>query len=249
MSSKAPECALIQKCDWNGESYTALVVQKERKPFVGEGQELIGLRFLARHLVTFNFPKGMLYLKRTDWSPPAIRDLTSPNKITGPNAARVPRSVLTLGPHGAYGHMERMEIVVFSFVAAISGACFTSIGCRRARVQHRRPGWHLALLGLLVTVLLTILYVGRQTCFIQSDGMTTRVDFGHQLFLRQHRQRGSLSYHRWLLSIISEPSSEMKSLRPSKAPAPNRRPRFPLGVCDRFHYPFLCFTSPHGGGR
>ena len=89
MSSKAPECALIQKCDWNGESYTALVVQKERKPFVGEGQELIGLRFLARHLVTFNFPKGMLYLKRTDWSPPAIRDLTSPNKITGPNAARV----------------------------------------------------------------------------------------------------------------------------------------------------------------
>jgi hypothetical protein len=62
-------------------------------------------------------------------------------------------------------NMEHMEIVVFSFVAATSGACFTSIGCRRARVQHRRPGWHLALLCLLVTVLLTILYVGRADLF------------------------------------------------------------------------------------
>jgi hypothetical protein len=79
ISSKAPECALIQRCDWNGESYTALVVERKKELFVEEGQELIGLRFLARHLVTLNFPKGVLYLKHTDWPPPGIRiDSTSP---------------------------------------------------------------------------------------------------------------------------------------------------------------------------
>jgi hypothetical protein len=33
------------------------------------GENFIGLRFLARHLVTFNFPKRMLYLKRVSIDP------------------------------------------------------------------------------------------------------------------------------------------------------------------------------------
>ncbi len=33
------------------------------------GGNTIGLRFLARHLVTFNFPKRMMYLKRTSVGP------------------------------------------------------------------------------------------------------------------------------------------------------------------------------------
>jgi hypothetical protein len=95
---KAPECALISKCNWNGETYTDLVVEKWKEPFVGDGQELIGLRFLSRHLVTINFPKGVLYLKRMNGSLPPLRiRLTSPNKITGPNAgARHQFSILTL---------------------------------------------------------------------------------------------------------------------------------------------------------
>jgi ABC-type uncharacterized transport system permease subunit len=53
-----------------------------------------------------------------------------------------------------------MEIILFSFLTAASGACFTSIGCRRAHVHHRRPGWHLILLGAGVTTLMTMLYYG-----------------------------------------------------------------------------------------
>jgi hypothetical protein len=40
---------------WDGVTYTNLTI--------GEGGNLIGLRFLARHLVTLNFPKRTMYLK------------------------------------------------------------------------------------------------------------------------------------------------------------------------------------------
>lgn len=43
---------------FGGETYTNLNVQEN------PGGNIIGLRFLARHLVTFNFPKRMMYLKR-----------------------------------------------------------------------------------------------------------------------------------------------------------------------------------------
>ena len=41
---------------FNGVTYTNLVVH------VCQGPDTVGLRFLARHLVTLNFPKGKLYL-------------------------------------------------------------------------------------------------------------------------------------------------------------------------------------------
>jgi anti-sigma-K factor RskA len=58
-----------------------------------------------------------------------------------------------------------MEIIIFSLLTAASGAFFTSIGCRRAHIHHRRPGWHHILLGTVVTVVLTMLYVGRTGLF------------------------------------------------------------------------------------
>jgi hypothetical protein len=53
--------ACFPECVWNGDTYTELVIQK--------GETFIGLRFLARHLVTFNFPKKIMYLKRTRSGP------------------------------------------------------------------------------------------------------------------------------------------------------------------------------------
>jgi hypothetical protein len=53
-----------------------------------------------------------------------------------------------------------MEAFLFFSLSAASGACFTSIGCRRAHVQHRRPGWHLILLGAGITLLATMLLIG-----------------------------------------------------------------------------------------
>jgi hypothetical protein len=59
----------------------------------------------------------------------------------------------------------RKEIFIFSLLTAASGALFTVIGCGRAPIRHRRPGWHLVLLGTVVTVLLTFLWFGRGDLF------------------------------------------------------------------------------------
>jgi hypothetical protein len=48
----------LRRCAWGGESYTNLLVRQ------GKNRSVVGLRFLARHLVTFNFPKETMYLKQ-----------------------------------------------------------------------------------------------------------------------------------------------------------------------------------------
>lgn len=51
----------LQECVWGDETYTNLNVQI--------GGNVIGLGFLARHLVTFDFPKRVMYLKQTSAGP------------------------------------------------------------------------------------------------------------------------------------------------------------------------------------
>jgi len=53
--------ASLQECLWNGDSYTNLLV--------GTDENSLGLRFLARHLVTFDFPSKIMYLKRIRGGP------------------------------------------------------------------------------------------------------------------------------------------------------------------------------------
>ncbi len=50
-------------CVWGGRTYTNLLI--------GEGRNLIGLRFLARHLVTLDFCNDKMYLRPTTSGPPA----------------------------------------------------------------------------------------------------------------------------------------------------------------------------------
>lgn len=59
---------------WDGESYTRLIVGQ------GEQANLLGLRFLGRHLVTFDFPRGTLYLKRMSSGPLANDDMSEDNR-------------------------------------------------------------------------------------------------------------------------------------------------------------------------
>lgn len=60
--AKIPDFAEVPKCVWDGKTYADLKI--------GRGpQNLIGMRFLARHLVTFDFPKGVMYLKRVTGAP------------------------------------------------------------------------------------------------------------------------------------------------------------------------------------
>lgn len=51
----------IAECGWDAANYTNLLI--------GRGGNLIGLRFLARHLVTLDFPQRSLYLKQTSSGP------------------------------------------------------------------------------------------------------------------------------------------------------------------------------------
>jgi hypothetical protein len=51
----------VGKCVWNGQDYTKLRI--------GTGWNALGLRFMARHLVTFDFPKRRVYLKQTSVGP------------------------------------------------------------------------------------------------------------------------------------------------------------------------------------
>ena len=55
--------AHIPNCGWNGDSYHDLLVGVDR------GASRLGLRFLARHLVTLDFPNRTLYLQRRSAGP------------------------------------------------------------------------------------------------------------------------------------------------------------------------------------
>ncbi|MDB6040695.1 MAG: hypothetical protein JWM99_4536 [Verrucomicrobiales bacterium] len=50
----------MQSCHWEGEKYLDLIIASPGNT------EALGLRFLARHMVTLDFPGHALYLKRTD---------------------------------------------------------------------------------------------------------------------------------------------------------------------------------------
>lgn len=51
----------LPECVWGSEIYTNILVEN--------GGNVIGLRFLARHLVTFDFPKRTMFLKQTSVGP------------------------------------------------------------------------------------------------------------------------------------------------------------------------------------
>jgi hypothetical protein len=63
-----------EECQLARSTYTNLVF---RDCSVGSSssENILGLRFLARHLVTFNFPKSVMYLKTTTFAP--LEDDTS----------------------------------------------------------------------------------------------------------------------------------------------------------------------------
>ncbi len=63
----AEKTALFRECVWDGRTYTNLKIEawlvRSQKP------NLLGLRFLARHLVTLDFPGRTMYLKQTSIGP------------------------------------------------------------------------------------------------------------------------------------------------------------------------------------
>jgi hypothetical protein len=69
---------------WDGHTYTNLTVAA-----VDQGN-VLGLGFLARHLVTLNFPKQTMYLKQTSVGPPA----SDASQAMGDGASAAPAEFL-----------------------------------------------------------------------------------------------------------------------------------------------------------
>lgn len=59
----------LEECVWSGGAYSNLLV--------GTGANVIGLRFLARHLVTFDFPNRTMYLQQKRAMPLVDEDVES----------------------------------------------------------------------------------------------------------------------------------------------------------------------------
>jgi hypothetical protein len=59
----------FRDCMWDGETYTNLIVGEAASGVAGKGANVLGLRFLARHLVTFDFPAGVMYLQQQSVGP------------------------------------------------------------------------------------------------------------------------------------------------------------------------------------
>jgi hypothetical protein len=53
----------LRECVWDGKSYTNVIVRQ------GKDRSVVGLRFLARHLVTLDFPNRTMYLKQRSIGP------------------------------------------------------------------------------------------------------------------------------------------------------------------------------------
>jgi hypothetical protein len=70
VTSQESRYVWFQKSIWNGATYTNLLIGNGGTAIAtGNGENLIGLRFLARHLVTFDFPTRTMYLKQTSIGP------------------------------------------------------------------------------------------------------------------------------------------------------------------------------------
>lgn len=67
-STNGPDMAAFSKGIFGGQTYTNLLFM-EAKGLAWEDQDMLNLQFLARHLVTFNFPKRKMYLKQQSVGP------------------------------------------------------------------------------------------------------------------------------------------------------------------------------------
>jgi len=68
VTGKVPVLISAPACVWEGETYTNLILEAGHP-------NLLGIKFLARHLVTFDFPDQMMYIKPF---PPETIDFQKP---------------------------------------------------------------------------------------------------------------------------------------------------------------------------
>lgn len=79
----------IPSCAWNGDTYDDLLVGNSRS------DNRLGLRFLARHLVTLDFPNRTLYLQRRRAGPLRTEQATAEGNAAAQSALNFLRNLLS----------------------------------------------------------------------------------------------------------------------------------------------------------
>lgn len=93
-----PRAACLAECAWSGECYRGLVLANGRNTKESDdGENSLGLRFLARHLVTFDFPHRMMYLKKIRTGPLVDRQRLAETKTAGRSAFKLARKRIKRG--------------------------------------------------------------------------------------------------------------------------------------------------------
>lgn len=93
-----PRAACLAESVWNGERYRDLVLANGRNTRESDdGENSLGLRFLARHLVTFDFPHRTMYLKKTRTGPLVDKRRLAETKTAGRSAFRLARKMIKRG--------------------------------------------------------------------------------------------------------------------------------------------------------
>ncbi len=107
-SDREPNNVGLPQCVWNSATYTNLWVGNAAKANAdGSGESSLGLRFLARHLVTFDFPHRTTYLKRTRGGPLVDKELEAAGKAAGNSAFKLARKLMRNGQLPGWSKKDR----------------------------------------------------------------------------------------------------------------------------------------------
>jgi hypothetical protein len=104
-----PNDVELPRCVWHGATYTDLWVRSGKDAARdGGGENALGLRFLARHLVTFDFPHRTLYLKQTSRGPLITRAMAAAAQAAGDSAFRQARKLMRNGQLPGWSKKDRV---------------------------------------------------------------------------------------------------------------------------------------------
>jgi len=93
-----PKAAYLAACTWAGERYKKLVLGNGRNTKESDsGENSLGLWFLARHLVTFDFPHKTMYLKKTRSSPLVNKEWNAETLAAGRSVFKLARKTIKRG--------------------------------------------------------------------------------------------------------------------------------------------------------
>jgi hypothetical protein len=113
--SQEPNGIGLPQCIWSGLIYTDLWVGNGANANAdGGGESSLGLRFLARHLVTFDFPHRTMYLKQTRRGPLVDEELAAAGKAAGNSAFRLARRLMRNGQLPGWSKKDRRPTAAMS---------------------------------------------------------------------------------------------------------------------------------------